>query len=90
MAERGNICSRPGVILIAVSYQTAPTDHPDAWAYAMPCEGTHIVVFWDRILRKVPRGRAPVMMAHVLVHEITHSSGSQSALGERHDEGGPG
>ena len=40
-------------------------------AYAMPYEGAHIVLFYDRI---AVSGRAllPHLMAHVMVHEITH------------------
>jgi hypothetical protein len=40
-------------------------------AYALPYEGAHSRVFYDRI---AARGNAlmPHLLAHVLVHEITH------------------
>lgn len=65
-------CTKQGAIVVDLSYRTAEDDHPDAWAYARPYEGTHIVVFWDRIQRKMPPMKAQVLLAHVLVHEITH------------------
>jgi hypothetical protein len=42
---------------------------PHAWAYALPYEGQHIWIFWDRMqLEK----SSPQLLAHVMVHEITH------------------
>jgi hypothetical protein len=42
---------------------------PGALAYALPYEGTHITVFYDRIEKtESPR----TVLAHVMVHEITH------------------
>jgi len=38
----------------------------------LPFEGKHIVVFWDRVRHKVSPAQAPFLLAHVLVHEITH------------------
>ncbi len=61
-----------GAIVVTLSYNTSPTDHPDAWAYALPYEGSQIVVFWDRVQQKMPAGRAPLLLAHVLAHEIAH------------------
>jgi len=55
-----------------------PSDHapadlaPSALAYALPYEGSHIVIFYDRLQRKVQRGEIPPLLAHVLVHEVTH------------------
>jgi hypothetical protein len=65
-------CPRERVIVVDLSYHSRPDDHGDAFAYALPYEGTHIVVFWDRIQSKMPPGRAHILLAHVLVHEITH------------------
>jgi hypothetical protein len=67
-------CPRERVIVVDLSYHSRPDDHGDAFAYALPYEGTHIVVFWDRIQKssKMPPGRAHILLAHVLVHEITH------------------
>jgi len=45
---------------------------PRALAFAMPYEGVHIQVFMDRIRRMVDSKRVPVLLAYVLVHEITY------------------
>ncbi len=59
-------------IKVSLSWNTQDSDHPHAFAYALPYEGTHIVVFWDRIAR-VEGYRAHIyLLAHVLVHEVTH------------------
>jgi len=43
-------CRRRGAaIVIRLSYRTPATLQPRAWAYALPFEGTHIVVFYDRV-----------------------------------------
>jgi hypothetical protein len=44
---------------------------PNALAYALPYEGAHIVVFYDRV-QSAPSNITAVVLAHVLVHEITH------------------
>jgi hypothetical protein len=55
-------------IELATDY--APDVLPGALGSAMPFEGVHIRVFYDRIRSEiVPRF---VLLAHVLVHEITH------------------
>jgi hypothetical protein len=59
-------------IRIIISERTKAADHPGALGYALLPEGTHIVVFWDRIQASATqRGVAP-LLAHVYVHEITH------------------
>ena len=40
-------------------------------AYALPYEGTHIVILFDRV-RKMQPNYVPAVLAHVLVHEVTH------------------
>jgi len=51
----------------------APADYPpDAWASAEVYEGVHITVFWDRIEHPARVAPVAVLLAHVLVHEITH------------------
>lgn len=46
-------------------------DHPKALAFALPYEGRHVTVFYDRVREAMPE--APQMgLAYVLVHEITH------------------
>jgi hypothetical protein len=53
--------------------ELTPADYlPGALAFARVYEGVHITVFWDRI-ESQPRFAPPVVvLAHVLVHEITH------------------
>jgi hypothetical protein len=57
---------------ISLSIGTPASLLPGALAYALPYEGTHIVVFYDRVQRGVARQDVQVLLAHVLVHEITH------------------
>lgn len=59
-------------IRISLSERTAANDHPGALAYALPYEGTHIVLFWDRIQGLSGARALPHLLAHVLVHEVTH------------------
>jgi hypothetical protein len=61
----------PQGILITLGQRTPQEFHPGALAYALPYEGAHIRIFYDRI---AARGNAlmPHLLAHVLVHEITH------------------
>lgn len=56
---------------IVVDFVTdAPTTFkPGALAYALPYEGVHIRIFADRI---ATRSNAREVLAHVMVHEITH------------------
>jgi hypothetical protein len=59
-------------ILVSLSGQ-APADlPPNAMAYALPYEGSHIVIFYDRLKRKVQGTETSSLLAHVLVHEMTH------------------
>ena len=59
-------------IRISLSQNSRESDHPHAYAYALPYEGTHIVLFWDRIRASTGPRALPYLTAHVLVHEITH------------------
>jgi hypothetical protein len=43
--------------------------HPGSLAYALPYEGSHIIVLIDRIENM---RSASIVLAHVMVHEITH------------------
>lgn len=45
---------------------------PGALAYALPYEGVHIDVYYDRVQQATEPEYAPNVLAHVLVHEITH------------------
>ena len=43
-----------------------------ALGVALPLEGTHAWVFYDRVWGSVPDSRVPALLAHVIVHEIAH------------------
>jgi len=72
--------SQPPIIIELVT-RTPSNFMPGSLAYAVPCEGSHITVFLDRIEEM----RAPSnVLAHVMVHEITHvlqGIGRHSATG---------
>jgi len=59
---------------LVVSLETQEPDRffPHAFGYAQPYEGTHIHVFYDRVQKAVGPSRVRYLLAHVLVHEITH------------------
>jgi hypothetical protein len=62
-------------IRIRLARNAADSDDPHAYAYAMPVEGVHIVLFQDRIAAGAGGARsqaARYLLAYVLVHEITH------------------
>jgi hypothetical protein len=61
----------PGALQVSFSIGTPDELHPGALAYALPYEGTHIVVFLDRVAAVFPSYTSQVL-AHVLAHEITH------------------
>jgi Zn-dependent protease with chaperone function len=52
---------------------TAPSEHPGALAFALPYQGSRIVVLFDRIASSAvgPR-QVSAVLAHVMAHEITH------------------
>jgi hypothetical protein len=60
-----------GAIVVDFPEHTAPNDHPGAMAYSRPYEGVHIVVLYER-MQKVSARLRPVLLGHVLVHELTH------------------
>ena len=64
---RGNL----DAMVVSLMTSTPRTFHPGALAYALPYEGVHIQVFYDRIAQADP-ALVPSLMAHVIVHEITH------------------
>lgn len=67
--ERSRKTKYSAPIKIELRSQTPPEFMPRALAYAMPYEGTHIVVFYDRIAPKVD---SAYFLAHVIAHEIGH------------------
>jgi len=63
---------REPVIVVRLAEHT-PADYlPGALAFAKVYEGVHITVFWDRIESQCRLAPVVVVLAHVLVHEITH------------------
>lgn len=61
-----------GALRISYSSSTPAKLMPGALAYALPYEGTHIVIFYDRVRTAVEPTRVPALLAHVLAHEVTH------------------
>jgi len=59
-------------IVVKVAENTPAHHHPGALAYAMPFEGTRIVLLSDRIVRAATREITPRLLGHVLAHEIVH------------------
>ncbi len=60
-----------GTLVITLAPSAPKTAPPSALAQANVGDGVHIVVFDDRLATVDPRLH-PVLLAHVLVHEITH------------------
>ena len=61
----------PDAMVVSLMTSTPKAFHPVALAYALPYEGVHIEVFYDRIAGADPE-LVPSLMANVIVHEITH------------------
>jgi hypothetical protein len=64
-------------ITLGITSNTPRTFHPGALAYAEayagPSKGIHIRVFFDRVENVAGSSKlVPTLLAHVLVHEITH------------------
>ena len=62
---------RDEAIVVSFSNKTPSRFMPGAQAYALPFEGKHIEVFYDRVKSPTTSARAAVL-AYVLLHEITH------------------
>jgi hypothetical protein len=60
-----------GALQISLLSPTPSGLQPGALGYAMPGEGTHIVIFLDRVQAQ-PSGNSARVLAHVMAHEITH------------------
>ena len=63
---------REPAIVIRLAGNTPEDYRPGALAFAKVYEGVHITVFWDRIERQRRFAPPVVVLAHVLIHEITH------------------
>lgn len=77
-------CPVWGDIVISLGSRTPPSYRPGALAEAFPYEGVHIRVFYDRMQQSVEPRILPSLLAHVLVHEVTHLLEGVS----RHSESG--
>ncbi len=62
----------PDALVVEMLPQASPKLCPGALACAKPFEGVHIYVFYDRLRATVPDRMVSPLLAHVLVHEITH------------------
>ena len=60
------------IIVVSLTQQTPANYLPGALAFAEVYEGVHITVFWDRIEGRSRLAPPSVVLAHVLIHEITH------------------
>jgi Zn-dependent protease with chaperone function len=60
--------SLSGVISIKLSDDTPANQFAGALAYALPFEGSRIIIFYDRVRRTVQ----PMVVPHLLAHEIAH------------------
>jgi hypothetical protein len=66
--ERAGESSQPP-IYIELATGTPEKHMPRALAFALPYEGSHITVFYDRFEKT---SYPATVLAHVMVHEITH------------------
>jgi hypothetical protein len=65
-------CVQANGIVVTVSLETPPNQHPGALAFALPFERTRVVLFYDRVLSAAGPSVAPSLLGHVLAHEIVH------------------
>jgi hypothetical protein len=61
-----------GGIAITLASRAPESFTPGGMAFALPFERVHITVFLDRVQHANGSVPPPVLLAHVLVHEITH------------------
>lgn len=71
-ARQRKIDSSEQLIVVDLTSETPDGFHRGTLAYAQPYEGVHIRVFYDRVERMAGRCSVARLLAHVLVHEITH------------------
>lgn len=70
--RRGLASCPPRAIRISLSHNTPQTQAPGALASAFLAERCRITVFYDRITRAGKQVPEPILLGHVLTHEITH------------------
>jgi len=59
-------------LYVSFSIETPVNQLPGAFAYALPFEGTHVVVFLDRVKTVMAPSAVPCLLGYTLAHEITH------------------
>lgn len=66
-------CTKDGSgIVFTFSEETPANLHAGALAFALPFEGKHVVLFYDRVVKAGSARVAPYLAGHVLAHEIVH------------------
>ena len=66
-------CTKDGNgIIFTFSEETPANAHPGALGFALPFEGKHVVLFYDRVVKTGSTRVAPYLAGHVLAHEIVH------------------
>jgi len=63
---------RDRAIVVRLTKDTPANYLPGVPAYALPYRGDQITVLYDRVEQTVVPSAVPALLAHVLVHEITH------------------
>ena len=61
-----------GALRISFFHGNAARYPSEQLGYALPYEGSQIVIFWERIEATAPNGDAAQLLAHVMAHEIGH------------------
>jgi hypothetical protein len=63
---------RNRVIIIQLEMDTPAPYHRGALGCSLPSEGVHANIFYDRIRRMDRHNFEPFLLAHAMVHEMTH------------------
>ena len=63
---------REQTILVRMLQDSPATLRRGVLAYALPYEGVHVEVFYDRVVKMMEAQRRSGVLAHVLVHEVAH------------------
>jgi hypothetical protein len=84
---------RDRAIVVRLTKDTPANYLPGVPAYALPYQGDQITVLYDRVEQTVVPYAVPILLAHVLVHEITHilqgiNRHSESGVMKAHWDGG--
>jgi hypothetical protein len=69
-----------GAMEISFSYDTPANQFGKALAYSLPCDGTHVVVFYDRLKHLVEPSKVSDLLAHEIAH-ILEGTGIYAASG---------